>query len=201
MSFTKKQLLPGETLIILAHQHLLILARPVLVNIAVLAILIALVVQLGKAWFLLFGLVPLCYLAWEAMVRSKKEYIVTTRRVVKQEGVFSISSFDAPLDKINNVFHEQSLLGRIFRYGDVGLETASEQGTTMFWNVPDPVGFKNSIVHQREVYSNSPALRDDKASSENIPQLIEKLATLREKNIITPEEFEAKKMALLDKIR
>jgi uncharacterized membrane protein YdbT with pleckstrin-like domain len=120
---------------------------------------------------------------------------------VKQEGVFSITSFDAPLDKINNVFHEQNLIGRIFKYGNVGLETASEQGTTMFFHVPDPVGFKNCIVHQREVYSSSSADREGTAAKEDIPRLIEDLASLRARNIISAEEFDAKKRTLLDKIR
>jgi membrane protein YdbS with pleckstrin-like domain len=200
VSFTKEQLLPGEELILLAHQHLLTLARAVLINVTALAILLALSIQLDKWWFLYFYLAPLLFLLWEVLVRRSREYIVTNRRVVKQEGVFSITSFDAPLDKINNVFHEQTLLGRVFRYGNVGLETASEQGTTMFYSVPDPVGFKNCIVHQREVYGSSPGLRDGGASREDIPHLIEGLASLRERNIISAEEFEIKKRALLDKI-
>ncbi len=201
MSFTKKQLLPGENLIFLVHQHYLVLARPLIINIAALGILIAISLKLDRPWFLFFFLAPLCYLLWEILVRSRREYIVTNRRVVKQEGVLSISSFDAPLDKINNVFHEQSLLGRMLRYGDVGLETASEQGTTMFYSIPNPVEFKNSIVHNREVYMTSPRTPDAASPGGDIPRLIENLASLRERNIITEQEFEAKKRELLDKIR
>ncbi len=201
MSFTKKQLLPGEHLIILTHQHFLVLARAVVINVAALAILLALSLQLQKRWFLLLYLVPLSYLLWETLVRRSREYIVTDRRVVKQEGVFSISSFDAPMDKINNVFHEQTLFGRMMGYGNVGLETASEQGTTMFYSVPDPIGFKNSIVHHREAYTSPARTKDGTAAAEDIPRLIEDLASLRDRNIITMEEFEAKKRALLDKLR
>lgn len=201
MSFTHEQLLPGEDLILLAHQHFLVLARAVVINIAALAILLALSLQLKKLWFLYFGLAPLAFLLWEMLVRRRREYIVTNRRVVKQEGVFSITSFDAPLDKINNVFHEQSLLGRMFRYGNVGLETASEQGMTMFYRVPDPVGFKNCIVHQREVYGSLSGIKGGGAAREDIPRLIESLASLRERNIISAEEFETKKRALLEKIQ
>jgi membrane protein YdbS with pleckstrin-like domain len=201
VSFTKNQLLPGEELIILSHQHFLVLARAVIINLAALAVLIALSLVSNRMWILYFDVVPLCVLLWEILVRRQREYIVTNRRVVKQEGVFSINSFDAPLDKINNVFHEQTLIGRLFKYGNVGLETASEQGTTMFSHVPDPVGFKNCIVHQRELYSSSPGSREGAATREDIPRLIEDLASLRERNIITAEEFDAKKRALLDKIR
>ncbi len=201
MSFTKKQLLPGENLVILAHQHYLVLARPIIVNIAALILLIELSWQLGKYWPLYFYPAPLIYLLWEILERSRRDYIVTNRRVVKQEGVLSISSFDAPLDKINNVFHEQSLLGRMLGYGNVGLETASEQGTTMFHSIPKPVEFKNSIVHNRELYIASPRTGGVPSPTEDVPRLIENLASLRERNIITEQEFEAKKRELLDKIR
>jgi membrane protein YdbS with pleckstrin-like domain len=201
VSFTKSQLLPGEELIVLSHQHFLVLARPILINLAALAVLLALSYVSGRMWILSLDILPLCVLFWEILVRRRREYIVTNRRVVKQEGVFAISSFDAPLDKINNVFHEQTLIGRLFKYGNVGLETASEQGTTMFSQVPDPVGFKNCIVHQRELYSSPTGPREAAGARDDIPHLIEDLASLRERNIITAEEFDAKKRALLDRIR
>jgi uncharacterized membrane protein YdbT with pleckstrin-like domain len=144
-------------------------------------------------------LAPLAYLLWEIAVRHGREFIVTDHRIVKQEGVFSISSFDASLDKINNVFHEQDLLGRILKYGTVGIETASEQGTTIFDHIPSPVEFKNNIVRQRETYrrSSNPHSAD---IQQDIPRMLEDLASLRDRNIISSEEFEAKKKALLDKI-
>ncbi len=40
MSFTKKQLMPGENLIVLARQHPLVLFKPVLINAIALALLI-----------------------------------------------------------------------------------------------------------------------------------------------------------------
>jgi uncharacterized membrane protein YdbT with pleckstrin-like domain len=200
MSFSKHQLLPGEELILLSRQHLLALLKPVLLNLIILAIIIALyILQLHREWILLFCLVPLAYLLLKVFDWKQREYILTNRRVVKQEGVFSVSSFDAPLDKINNVFHRQTLMGRLFKYGDVGLETASEQGTTVFDFLAQPLGFKNSLVHQRELYIgiNSSV---NTTQLQNIPKLIEELASLRERNIISAEEFEEKKRTLLEKI-
>jgi hypothetical protein len=199
MSFTKKQLLPGETLIILARQHPLILFRPILVNGIALALLIGISIYSGKLWFLAFYLAPLLYFLWEFFAWHKREYILTDRRVVKQEGVLSVSSFDAPLDKINNVFHKQSLLGRLMNYGEVGLETASEQGTTIFDFLSHPLDFKNCIVRQREL-SRTGSISSAGNSPPGIPQMIEDLASLRDRNIITESEFQEKKRALLEKI-
>lgn len=199
MAFTKKQLLPGEKLIILTRQHPLTLFRPILLSIFVLALLIVLSMISGKAWFLAFCLAPLAYFFYEFLVWKAREYILTDRRVVKQEGLFSISSFDAPLDKINNVFHQQSFLGRVFRYGEVGLETASEQGTTVFSFLSRPLDFKNSIVRQRELYRTL-SKPQEAIPQPNVPRLLEDLASLRDRKIITEAEFEEKKKSLLEKI-
>jgi uncharacterized membrane protein YdbT with pleckstrin-like domain len=199
MSFTKEQLLPGENLILLARQHPLVLFWPVLLNLIALAVLIALSVELAKWWIMVFCIAPLLYFLWKFLGWHRREYILTDRRVVRQEGVFSVSSFDAPLDKINNVFHQQTLIGRLLKYGRVGLETASEQGTTVFDFLSRPLYFKNAIVRQRELY-RGPAAAADVSSQPSIPQLIEELASLRDRNLITAAEFEAKKRSLLDKI-
>jgi uncharacterized membrane protein YdbT with pleckstrin-like domain len=199
MSFTKHQLLPGEKLVLLARQHPLILVKPVLLNLVILTILGAIAYKFERAWFLYFGLIPLGYLVFKFFEWRKKEYILTDHRIVKQEGVFSVTSFDAPLDKINNVYHQQSFMGRLFQYGEVGLETASEQGTTVFDFLARPLVFKNSLVSQREAYLGG--ANSIKASQpSDIPKLLEELASLRDRNIISASEFEEKKRSLLQKI-
>ncbi len=199
MSFTKNQLLPGETLVALTRQHKVVLLRPLLVNVLSIIVLVALAVSVARYWLLALYVVPAVYLLWEILVWQSREYVVTDHRVVKQEGVFSISSFDASLDKINNVFHEQSFMGRILKYGTVGLETASEQGTTVFEYIPRPVDFKGKIVRQREMY-RSVAGVPAASPKQDIPRMIEDLASLRDKGVLTPQEFEEKKKALLEKI-
>ncbi|HTY64055.1 MAG TPA: PH domain-containing protein [Acidobacteriota bacterium] len=199
MSFTKKQLLPGENLILLSRQHPLVLFKPVLVNAIALALLIGICVYSRQLWFLAVYAVPLIYLIGKVLSWRRKEYILTDRRVVLQEGVLSISSFDASLDKINNVYHNQSFLGRLLNYGDVGLETASEAGTTTFEILSHPVRFKNSIVRQRELYRMDFAAAG-RSLPPDIPKLLEDLASLRDRNIITESEFQEKKRSLLQKI-
>jgi uncharacterized membrane protein YdbT with pleckstrin-like domain len=169
----------------------------VLLNLLALVLLTGLAVVSGQAWFMVFFVAPLAFFFWEYLAWRNREYILTNRRVVKQEGVFSVSSFDTPLDKINNVFHQQSLTGRLLKYGEVGLETASEQGITAFEFLSRPVDFKNSVVRQRELYR---AESGSAPTPPGIPQLIEELDSLRIRNIITAEEFEEKKKALLQKL-
>ena len=199
MSFEKDHLLPGENLIVVARHHPIVLARAVLLNVLSAGVLGALSYYTARYWLLGFFVVPCLYLVWEILVRQRTEFVVTDRRIVRLEGVFSVSSFDAPLDKINNVFHSQPFFGRLLNYGTVGLETASEQGMTLFEKVARPLRFKNLIEQQREAFRKATqggmvgALPD-------VPRLLEELASLRDRGIITPAEFEEKKRALLDRL-
>lgn len=198
MTFSDDQLLPGETVAILTHQHALVLIKPILLNIFMDAVIVALfyLVFPDQPLILALTLIPALILMWQVLVRSRKEYIITNRRVVKQEGVFSVKSFDASLDKINNIFHEQDLWGKLLGYGNVGLETASEQGTSVFHFIPQPLGFKNAIIEQREAYKHAPS----ESKQTDIPQMLDQLARLRNEKIITEAEFEQKKKKLLDQI-
>jgi uncharacterized membrane protein YdbT with pleckstrin-like domain len=186
--------------VILAHQHWLVLLKPILLNVAALAVFAGISYTLNNPVFLAFQIFPLAFLGWEVLVRRSREYVLTDHRVVKQEGIFSISSFDASLDKVNNTFHEQNLFGRLFNYGNVGLETASEQGTTVFSFIPNPLNFKNSLVRQRELYKSMADKQSPPQSRESIPRLIEELASLRDRQLISSAEFEEKKKALLGKL-
>jgi uncharacterized membrane protein YdbT with pleckstrin-like domain len=200
VSFVENQILPDEKVVLLTHQHPVVLFWPVLINIAAAAVVIALAFTLEVYWFLLFYFAPLVLLLWEILVRHKKEYIITSRRVVKQQGIFSVSSFDASLDKINNIFHEQSFWGRVLGYGNVSLETASEHGITVFHLIPDPVAFKNCIVQQRELYRSSQAEPLGSVRREDVPRMLDELARLRDRNVITAAEFDEKKKNLLARL-
>jgi Bacterial PH domain/Short C-terminal domain len=200
VSFVEDQLLPDEEVVLLTHQHPVVLFWPILINIAAAAVVVALAFNLAVYWFLFFYLGPLLLLLWEVLVRHKKEYIITTRRVVKQQGIFSVSSFDASLDKINNIFHEQSLWGRILGYGNVQLETASEHGITVFHLIPDPLAFKNCIVQQRELYRSSQMGSLGSVRREDVPRMLDELASLRDRNVITAAEFDEKKKDLLARL-
>src|SRR5688572_9020099 len=198
MSFSEDQLLPGETIVISTNQHALVLLKPILLNIFMDAVIV------GLYYFafpevpliLVLTVIPAMILMWQVMVRARNQYIITNRRVVKQEGVFNVKSYDASLDKINNIFHEQNLWGKMLGYGDVGLETASEQGTSIFRFIPNPLGFKNAIIEQREAYKHAPS----GSKHSDIPQMLDQLARLRNEKVITETEFEQKKKKLLDQI-
>ena len=194
---TSDYLIPGENVVLCTHRHFLTLAGSIILNIASLVLLSWIAHAFGEYRVLWLLIAPLLYLLWKILLRARKLYMITNLRVVRHEGLIAVSSLDASLDKINNVFYEQSLWGRIFRYGNVGLETASEKGTIVFHFIPDPQGFKNSVLRQRELYTPLSAVARSQADPLSIPRLLEELASLRDRNIITAEEFQEKKKKLL----
>lgn len=102
-----------------------------------------------------FVFIGIPLLLYRVLRRSTTKYIITNRRVIWLYGILGKSSKEAPLDKINNVSHQQSLFGRIFNYGDVQLQTASEMGATVFAFIPYPAPFKSEIVNQMELFKKA----------------------------------------------
>ena len=210
MSFREKQLQPNEEIILQVNQHWITLAKPFLGALLSTIILGIAAFVLGKHWspayyILLLLIFPYSRFGWRLIRRANEEYIITNLRIVKQEGVLSKSSFDSPLEKVNNVFHQQSFFGRIWGYGNVGLETASEQGTTQFRYIPNPVEFKNTIIAQQQTNKAKPVYVTTTpgttlSSGQDVPALLQKLGQLRDQGLITAEEFESKKRDLLSRM-
>jgi uncharacterized membrane protein YdbT with pleckstrin-like domain len=78
------------------------------------------------------------------------EYVVTSRRVIQLSGVLTKEAIDSALDKVTDVRTQQTLLGRMFGYGNVQVLTASETGNNLFRAIPDPLGFKRAIMDAQQ---------------------------------------------------
>lgn len=146
-----------------------------------------------------------------AILRSH-DYVLTNRRVILEEGILSRRSMDASLGKINNVEHRQTLWGRILGYGDVEIDTASETGTTRFAQISDPGEFKRAVLGAAEEYRVRGPMPGGMPMSMTVPvaapaapelspaERIRQLKGLLDEGLISPQEFEAKRRALLEQI-
>ncbi len=86
--------------------------------------------------------------AWVAQAwlrRFSTEIDVTDRRVVYKRGLFRRHTVEMNMDKVESVDVDQSILGRIFDYGDV---TVRGTGVTMekVSLVQAPVTFRNHVT-------------------------------------------------------
>jgi uncharacterized membrane protein YdbT with pleckstrin-like domain len=181
-----------------------------------------------------------------------QEYLVTTRRLIKAEGVFNKEMADSSLEKINDAHLTQSWIGRIFDFGTLDILTASDEsaGIQDYYMLADPVRFKIAMLNQKEKLeqpnlappprmqapSPAPAMQRaepmaPRAGSDRVAQVpmegshpapaaapapasapatpsaadhltatLESLAALRDRGLITAEEYEAKKRDLLERM-
>ena len=135
----------------------------------------------------------------DILIWRSREYIVTNRRVIQINGVFSKDVVDSSLEKVNDVKMNQSFFGRMFGYGDIEILTASETGDNLFRRIGDPIKFKTAMLNSKEKLgyegtSAQPQRADD------IPAQIAELDKLRKQGIVTEAEFQAKKKELLAKM-
>lgn len=197
MSFQHEQLQSGEAIIISTHPHFVTVLAPLALFLISLFFGIALAQEWQSGWFLLIAVPFAVWFLAKWLARISNEYVITNYRVVKQQGVLTKTSVDAPLDKINNILHEQSFFQKIIDNGKIGLETASELGMVEFTNVPHPLAFKNSIVAQRERYKAG----SSGGSAASMPlEALERLAKLKDQGFVTEEEFQAEKKKLLEEM-
>jgi uncharacterized membrane protein YdbT with pleckstrin-like domain len=163
----------------------------------------------GLALVLLLVLIfPFWKIAVALLNWWNEQYVITNRRVIQLEGIINKHSIDSSLEKVNDVVLTQSAVGRMLNYGDLEILTASEMGVNLFRRIAHPVKFKTQMLNQKEglgeldIFESKArrTLAEEAPAGRDIPELIAELDELRKKGLITDEEFQEKKAALLAKI-
>jgi uncharacterized membrane protein YdbT with pleckstrin-like domain len=77
--------------------------------------------------------------------RWTTETDVTNLRVIHKTGFITRQTFEMSLDKIESVDVDQSILGRIFNYGDVTVRGVGA-GKEPIKTIASPLAFRNSIT-------------------------------------------------------
>ncbi len=194
---------PGEEILYRAHVTLLSLFPGLAALVLVVAGAVALHFWAGNLVaalaVLALAVVVALWVGWKYLLLRSNQYIVTNHRVIRQTGLLSITSMDSRLDKVNNVEHRQTLWGRILRYGDVEIDTASEVGKALFVNISNPLDFKHAIVQAAEQYrSNSRgALPVVAAGGPSGADRLRQLKALFDDGLISDAEYEAKRRELM----
>jgi len=209
-AYLKSLLGQNEEIKLITHRHWFVLLEQILVEIflTIVVIIIVFVLQLTNPTIpiISFGylvvIFPLVSLLRDYMIWSNHKYVVTSMRVIQVMGLFNKNVIDSSLEKVNDVKMSQSFLGRMFNFGDLEILTASELGVNRFTRIGDPVHFKTAMLNakvllEERVVISQPAAP---APAPDIPTLIARLGELRDKGVLTPEEFQAKKEKLLSKL-
>jgi uncharacterized membrane protein YdbT with pleckstrin-like domain len=209
------QLQPGEEILYRAQTtRISLIPRAAVTALAVVGALIAW--HAGPSWQPLalalgaIAVVLAVWTLWRLLLLRSNEYVLTTHRLIQQSGFLSKRSMDARLDKINNVEHRQTLWGRLFGFGDLEIDTASENGAALFPNINHPLDFKRAILASVEDYRTRvfrpvalppPVVQAAPAAPALPPaERIRQLKKLLDEGLISPQEFEAKRRQLLEEM-
>ena len=207
--YLKRMLGDSEKIILSTHRHWFVLLEQILVELVLLAVTIVLVtIFLGSGWIAALGylllIIPLVSLARDVLVWSNHRYIVTNLRVIQMSGIINKNVIDSSLEKVNDVKMVQSVFGRLFNFGDIEVLTAAEMAINRFTRIGDPVRFKTAMLNAKvklEDYGSTQAIAAmAKTAQPDIPTMIERLAELRERGLLTDEEFQVKKTELREQI-
>jgi membrane protein YdbS with pleckstrin-like domain len=79
-------------------------------------------------------------------------FTLTDRRVVVGAGVLSRHTESIALDRVQDTAVRQSLVARMFRAGDVEIESAGRDGSEVLANIHDPQGFSNDLLTAVEAH-------------------------------------------------
>ena len=166
---------------------------------------------------------------WGILRYRNEEYLITNRRLIHAEGVVNKKTTDSSLEKINDAVLTESMFGRMFGFGDLDVLTASEEGIERLRMLRDAKDFKKAMIeakHELEIEVARPVMppiRSEPApataapvaappapapapaapaapASTDIGAALDRLGDLRDRGLITPEEYAAKRQELLDRL-
>lgn len=145
-----------ETVIFKTNQHWYFLIMPVIISSLFLFVSLYLffstgVTRIVPAIILAVGLIFLIYKVYE---RKYNIWVITNLRLIDEEGVFTVRVKESPIDKINNVTYVQTFLGRILGFGDVEIQTAAEQGATIYNGIALPRELSEALTTVQEKYKH-----------------------------------------------
>lgn len=164
MSYARNLLSRGEEIVFETRQHWFAVVAQVwlFILLAVLGLAVLIwqttitawsgqgILQIASIVVLLGALARIGLVMWGW---QNQEYLVTTRRIIKAEGVLNKTMGDSSLEKINDAHLTQSWIGRIFGYGHLDIMTASDEPGAIedFPMMADAVQFKIAMMNQKEL--------------------------------------------------
>ena len=151
-----KDLLPGETALLHTNKHILVMLRRVAVpTVVVLVIVIAAALLPLSAvrdlkWFIILAVVLglFVYLDIQYIIWRSESYTITDQRVLYRRGVLGKFTHSVGISRVQDVSTAQGILGRIFNYGTIEIESAGKDGADVFTYVPNPESFRNVLFER-----------------------------------------------------
>ena len=155
----------------------------------------------GSTFSIGVGVVLLSYAIYSILNIHSYSMYVTNLRVIIEHGVISKNCKEMPIEKLQNVSYSVSLLGSLLGYGKLTIDSAATKGEIKL-TVEKPKLLKEQVSNsfQRRNSFDNTLFGDEPTRKSDIYEELEKLDTLRNKGIITEDEFSDSKRRLLAKV-
>jgi hypothetical protein len=171
---TFPNMLPGERVVLMLHRHGFVAFRIALVYLLLALVPVAawvlvglrtdifvdatgagyaLVTLLLAAYALVWGL--LFFVSW--LNYYLDVWVITNERIINitQQRLFHRIVSEQKLYRVQDVTWQiEGVLGNIFKFGNVTIQTAGEQGKFTFEHIPDPEAVAKSVMHLLEQIEN-----------------------------------------------
>jgi uncharacterized membrane protein YdbT with pleckstrin-like domain len=214
MGFPKRLLADHEELVLDLKPHWIALVGPAIVLVLVILAESLLFANFDPApvvtWLaLLAGAIVLiafpvrAFLAWVT-----SHFVVTTDRVIHRSGWLAKRSMEMPLERINDVTFTQSVFERVVGAGSLRIQSGSEYGQNHFRDIRRPEEVQKLIYEMSE--ANEARMRGGEVREARTGTIdteggsplteIERLAGLKERGLLSEEEFETQKRRLLGRL-
>ena len=216
------ELMPGEKMILASNPHWFYFWKQVVAAAGIIGLLL-LLTAVDASWADTF----LGWVIWAAVIVlvidvifeffqwKTTRFAITDQRVAYQSGIFRRRGVSIPLNRINNVNFDQSLIGRMTNNGVVTIESAGETGDSVFENIPDPENVRTLIFAQVEADEQRDSDRDAaalaKAMQDHVPpppgasakspqQRLADLDDLKAQGLVNDAEYATKRQQILDEL-
>jgi uncharacterized membrane protein YdbT with pleckstrin-like domain len=227
MPFPRKLLIESEQLVLELRPHWIALVMPAIVTILMIVAWFLAVsygpdsgagrdvtfwAATAIAVFVLIWFPVRRFVAWVTSY-----FVVTSDRVIHREGWIAKRSMEIPLEAINDVRFHQGVFERMIGAGDLIISSASEFGREVFGDIRNPEYVQKTIYQQGELNKDrmyrgvgrdsAPAVQSPATSGATTPAMppasasttgeLERLAELRNRGVLTEDEFQSQKKKIL----
>jgi uncharacterized membrane protein YdbT with pleckstrin-like domain len=225
MPFPRRLLNEGEEVCLDLRPHWWFFGNHIFTGVPLLVVLLVIQSEthgdIRRLLYWAWGVVALVWAAWLGLEYLKwnfTHFVITTDRVVFRSGVMSKRGAEIPLERVSNINFRQSIWERMIGAGDLEIESAGRDGQSTFNDVRHPDTVQQELYKQMELYARKragwsqtpaapapapaqpPPASGPAAAALSIPEQLEQLAGLRDRGVISAEEFEAKKAQLLQRM-
>lgn len=153
--YPQRLLAPGETIAVelKPHWHALLWPLIVLIIESFLIVFAFMTFSNSIIRWLIVG-VGFFIFIWQTLIPFARwlttQYVFTSRRIIVRQGLLTKQGRDMPLSKVNNVSFSVSVLGRVFNYGSLVVESAGEDGNLVIDDVPSVENIQRNVYELHE---------------------------------------------------